>query len=160
MALIYLGSLTVGTLNPRWAGDSGALVAKLNVDLVNAQGAVAALNLTPPTIALSLDVAQRLVAGIEEAIALGVEVPSLSVQVAAYTAIIASINLQIADISSIDQSAGGIHAYAYDGQANGLGPALPSALPGGEPADHVNALVLATSLPASWFALGQVIKTA
>ncbi len=95
------------------------------------------------------------------AISLGVQVPTLSVQLAAIAAAVATLNVEVGILLSYQSALGaaGIHAYAFSGQANALGPAIPSSFPGGAPTDAVNALLLVTDIPASWTALGVVLKT-
>lgn len=158
MSLTYLGSLTVGVINPGLLLALASALPRIQAALDGAAAAIASLNVTPPTIAASLSLAQTLAADIQAAIALGVEVPSLSVQVNALLALQAALNIELGALG-FDLGAAGIHAYAYDGLANGLGPALPASFPGGSELDHVNALVLATSVPASWVALAAVLKT-
>lgn len=158
MALGYLGSLTVGAINPGLQTALGSALPRLQAELAVANTQVAQLNAHPPTIVASLATANALVATIEQAIAVGVQVPSLSLQLAAATSLIAAVNVEI-EALGFDLGAAGIHAYTYTGTASGLGPALPTSFPGGGPADPCNALVLATSIPASWAALAQVLKT-
>lgn len=122
MALTYLGSLTVGAINPALGASLAIVLPKLQAELAAAVAAKASIEVTPMTIALSLDLAGRLVADIQAAIALGVQWPSISVQLQLYLDLIASIQLSLG-LLTFDLGAAGIHAYAYDGTASGLGPA-------------------------------------
>ncbi len=86
------------------------------------------------------------------------QVPSASLQISAALALIAALNVELGALG-FDLTAAGIHAYAFDGEAQELGPALPNAFPGGAPTSHCNALVLATSVPATWIAMAGIFKT-
>lgn len=159
MSLTYLGSLSTAQINPGLVLSLASAVPRIEAELALQTALVAQLNVTPPSITASLSLATDIVASINAAIALGVDVPSLSVQVNAALALIALLNLELGALG-FDMGAAGIHAYAYDGDASALGASIPSSLPGGAPTDHVNALLLATSIPASWVALGGMLKTA
>lgn len=158
MALVYLGSLTTGAINPGLALSLASAVPRIEAELALQAAVIAQLNVTPPSIAASLSLATDTVASINTAISLGVEVPSLSVQVNAALSLIALLNVELGALG-FDMSAAGIHAYTFDGEADAFGPAIPSAFPGGAPDDAVNALVLVTSVPASWVALSGILKT-
>lgn len=161
MALVYLGSLTVGAVCPGLSLALASSITRIQAELTGQEKLIAQLNLVPPTIAGSLSSAKSIVASITAAAALGVEVPSLTLQVTAAAALIAALNLELAPLLAMQNALGvaGVHAYVYDGTAAGLGPSLPSAFPGGVAGDHANALVLATTVPAAWAALGAVLKT-
>ncbi len=161
MSLTYLGSLSVGVIAPSVAGTIAVTLPHLIAQLDGLAAAVAQLNASPPTIAASLTFANDMVASITAAIALGVQVPTLSVQLAAIAAFVATLSAEVAVLLGYQAALGsaGIHAYAFAGQANGLGPAIPSTFPGGSPTDAVDALLLVTAIPASWAALGVVLKT-
>ena len=158
MSLVYLGSLSTGVIAPSLGISLAAAIPRIQAELALQTALVAQLNLVPPSIAGSLSLAQSIVASINAAIALGVQVPSASLQISAAAALIAALNVELAALG-FNLTAAGIHAYAYDGPADGLGPALPANFPGGAPTDHCNALMLTTSVPASWVALGGILKT-
>ncbi len=161
MPLTYLGSLSVGAIAPSVGATIGVSLPVLQAQLDGLAAAVVQLTAAPPTIAASLTLAQALVTNITAAISLGVQVPTLSVQLAAIASAVATISAEVAILLSYQVALGsaGIHAYAFAGQANALGPAIPSSFPGGGPTDAVNALLLVTAVPASWTALGVVLKT-
>ena len=140
--------------------------AKLDVQakldgLLNAQ-AYLTLNPGSVTIAASLQTALDLVAGIQAAIAVGVELPSLSLQLAAIADIIASLNIQLGLMALPTEA--GVFVYSYDGTAAAFGGEVAAAtsggFPGGGPGDHVNALILATALAPTWTAMQGVFLTA
>lgn len=161
MALTYLGSKTVGDCVPAGVTVVADALVELNAKLAATLAAQASLSVTPPTIALNLRLLLDLQAQIAAQIALGIELPTISLQLSVLFDLIAALNLQINFLLALQVAFGtaGIHAYAYDGAASGLGPSLPSSFPGGTPGDHTNALVLATTVPAAWAALGAVLKT-
>jgi hypothetical protein len=165
MALAYLGSLTIGECMPVVAGMQVALLADLQAQLAGQAALIAAIGLNPGsfTIAASLDFAIALVTAIEAQIALGIELPSISVQLAAAVAAAAALQVQVDALLALEFGTAGVHLYAFDGAANQLGGELSTALaggfPGGAPTDHTNALVLATTVPAAWAALGKILKT-
>lgn len=159
MSLVYLGSLTTADVCPALPIALASALPRIQAQLAGAINASAQLTLTPPTIFLALELSTQLVANIQASIALGVQVPALSVQLNLLASLILSLEIELGALG-FDLGAAGIHAYAYAGPANGLGPALPSSFPGGATTDFTNALVLATSVPASWIALGAILKTA
>jgi hypothetical protein len=56
----------------------------------------------------------------------------------------------------------GIHAYHYSGQVDDLGSEMATELaggvPGGAPTDASNALILVTTVGATWTAMGQIFQ--
>jgi len=158
MSLVYLGSLSLGQVIPGLGVALASAVPRINAELAVQNATVAQLQVVPPTITGALSAANSIVAGINAAIALGVQVPSLSVQVNAALALIAALNIELGALA-FDMSAPGIHAYAYAGDSQGLGPALPSSFPGGAPTTPCNALVLATTIGSTWVSLGAALKT-
>lgn len=168
MAVTYLGGLTVGECVPAGVTMQAALLADLQAQLEIQVQLVAQLQLNPGsfTIAASLEFALALVASIQAQIALGIELPSISIQLDAAFSLIAALQIQIDLLLQLQIAFGtaGVHAFAFDGAASQLGTEITGAtaggLPGGAPTDHVNALVLATSVPGAWAALGKILKTA
>lgn len=156
--LTYLGSLTTGGIVPSLGFALASALPRIQAELALQQKLIATLNLVPPSITGSLHAAESIVAAINASIALGVQVPSAGAQISAAQTLIAALNIELGALG-FDMTAAGIHAYAFDGRADELGPALPSSFPGGAPSSHCNALVLATSIPASWVALGGILKT-
>lgn len=169
MAVTYLGGLTVGECVPAAVTMQAQLLADLQAQLAAQVSLVAQLNLNPGsfTIAGSLEFAVGLVASIQAQIALGIELPSIQVQLDAAFALIATLQVSIDALLALQVAFGtaGVHAFAVDGAVNSIGGQLTSAFaggfpgPGNQPTDYANALVLATSVPAAWAAMGRILKT-
>jgi hypothetical protein len=174
MTIAYLGSLSVGTAVP---GASAAITAGLsgiNTALPLLADQLAALQAfipAPISFAAQLALAQNMVLSINAAITAGLPVPDLAAQIAIILAQIAALIAQLAsiqaqvDILTALQSplaAAGVHGYAFDGQTNQLGSELggelASGVPGGSGTDHANALVLVTTIGATWDAMGLILK--
>jgi hypothetical protein len=156
-----LGEKTVGGLVPTTLSVFGAYAANLNASLAASGNMKAALNVAPPTVAGTAKIAATL-NGALQAVVKG---PSLGAAIKVNAAAIVSINAQLAAIAGILAAFGeaGVFAYTYDGTCNTFGTdvqaELVGGLPGGSPTDHVNALVLVTSIPAAWLALSKVLLT-
>ena len=165
MSLVYLGSLTVGEAVPGGVFALAEALPRVQAELAGAVSLQAQLIVTPPTIADSLVFAQQLVASIQAQIALGIQLPSVAVQLPIVEALIATLQVSLNGLLLLQNafSTVGVHAYAYEGQVNAMGSQVSSAfaggLPGGLPNDYANALVLVTSIPATWAAIGRVLKT-
>jgi hypothetical protein len=154
------GSVSLGFCLP------GAFAA-LAVAIPDLQARVDALIDFAPSLggfSADLSLAGGIETNLEGAIALGLTPPSLQVQIDAVLDLLALLQVQLALVLGFADLAatGGIWAYAYDGRADGLGPALSAELsagfPGGGPADHANAIVLCTTVGATWSILGQVFQ--
>jgi hypothetical protein len=136
------------------------MLADLEAQLAAAIALQVRLGITPPTIAVQLEIAIALVAALRAAIALGL--PGVDFQIAACATLILRLRAEIAVLAGLNVAFGtaGVQAYVYDGSAASFGPTVASTvgpgLPGGAPSDHVDALVLATSVPAVWAAMGKV----
>ena len=162
MTVTYLGSLAVGDTVP---GVTAALaVANADLDAKIAALASFSASLEPPSIAAQISLTSDILAALQAQAALGIEPPSLSVQFASVLALLTTLNAQLLVLQALAANfpAAGVHAYAYSGQANQLGPEftteLAAGFPGGAPTDATNALLLATTIPATWAALAQVFK--
>jgi hypothetical protein len=160
MTVTYIGSLSIGASIP-------GSVATLELALPDIQARLAALASFAPTAvsySAQIAVAQSIVTGISASIAAGITPPSISAQFAAVALLIADLTAQISAIGEFSDlmAVTGIHAYAYAGAANLLGAGftteLSGGLPGGAPGDHVDALVLATSIGSTWTAMSNVFK--
>jgi hypothetical protein len=175
MSVDYLGSLTIGGAAPGGLALAAAGQAGIGLALPDIQArltALASFAPTPPSLQGDIALAQSIIASLQAAIAVGVQPPSMDAQVAIVAALVAqlsasmlAINAQltiIANFASVLSSAG-IHAYAFSGQADQLGPELTVELsggpPGGAPTDATNGLVFVTTLGATWAAMGQFFKT-
>jgi hypothetical protein len=164
--VIYLGSKTIGSCIP----SSLSMIAALEIQLPKIQAQIAGLialqaqlNLTPPSIGVSLNAAIELVAALQAAITIGV--PGAEFQLSAVLELLVQIQLELGSITaalalSASFGAGGVHLYAYDGEAAQLGGAFQSELatgfPGGQPDDQAYAIMLATTTPATKIALQAV----
>lgn len=160
MTVAYLGSLTVGEVFPAFAGMYAGILADLEAKLAGAASLAASLALHPPTLVANLALAGELVAALTAAIAVGD--PGVDIQIAAVAAYIESLNVSIAALAGFEAAMGsaGVHAYTYDGTAAAFGDELAAQVgggfPGGVASDHCNALILATTIPATWAAMGEI----
>lgn len=175
MPLVYVGELSIGGAVPGAADAAIAGVAGINLALPDIQQRLAALlawSPTPVSFTAQLALAQAMVSSVTASIALGLPVPSILAQIAIIGALIAELEAAIAAVAvqlglitafQVHLGAAGLHVYAYSGPANGLGGAvtvaLAGGLPGGGPTDATNALVLATTIPATWTAMQAVFQT-
>lgn len=175
MSLDYLGSLTLATAVVGAEVGATAGAAGINGALPDIAARLAALSSFAPVagdFAADLALANSIVASLTAAISGGMTPPSIAAQIAIIEALIASLTATVAAVNAnltivtdllALLSTGGVFAYAYAGPANGLGAALTSELaggfPGGAPTDATNALILATTAPATWTAMQALFKT-
>ena len=136
---------------------------------VNAQGnldAAAAFQVsaTAPTIAEKLQLAEQIVAGLQAAAALGIEPPSLSLQLSLMKDLITKLQADMSLYLSL-LNLGGLGAwfYHYNGTAGNAGSQLAVAfstgLPGGGGASEViDCALVATNTGAAFSGLSQIIK--
>jgi hypothetical protein len=172
--ITYVGELTIGAAVPGAASAAIAGFAGINAALPDILARLAALQAFAP---LSVDftaqlaLAQAMVTSVQTGIALGIPVPSIAAQIAAVAALIAELLASVAGIAAQLEivtdfqallGAAGVHVYAYAGQTGSLGSELSTELttgiPGGSPTDAANALVLVTTVPATWTAMSQVFQ--
>jgi hypothetical protein len=176
VTLDYVGSLSIGGAIPGAATAAAAGAAGINLALPDIQARLAALVAFTPqqgsSFAAQLALAQQIVAGVQAAIALGLSPPSLSAQIAIVAGLVAALEQAVLAVhAQLDivldfqalLAAAGIHVYAFAGQADELGPALTGELAAGFPGgtggnQATNALVLATTVPATWAAMSAVFK--
>jgi len=98
----------------------------------------------------------NILANLQAGLALGLQAPTLTVQINLVVALTATLQAQLLLIFDLmNLLAVSVHAWAYDGTAGGFGATLTAALStgvpgGGGPLQHVNALVFATEVPAVW----------
>jgi hypothetical protein len=172
MAANYLGSLTLGGAMPQSLTAVAALTGSINLELpsiaARLEGLLAAqasITISPPTLATRLTAALGIVAALQAAIELGL--PTIDGNLFLIAGLIADLqvelgalqaNLALASAFDLQLGNAGVHAYTYTGRADGLVPGVSSvigaALPGGDPSDHVGAIVLAASAPATKVAMG------
>lgn len=174
MTIQYLGSLSVGGTVPGASAAITAGIAGINSVLSDLLAKLAALQAfvpAPISFAVQLSLAQAMVVSVQAAITAGLPVPDLAAQIAIIAAAIADLIAQIGDITAnldimldlqAPLAAAGVHAYAFDGPTNQLGGEvsgeLSGGVPGGGPTDHANAIVLITTIGATWDAMSLVFK--
>jgi hypothetical protein len=159
--ITYLGSLTIGATIP-------AAVFAVEAVLPNLQAQIAALaaftaTITPPSFQADLALAGEIVANLQASIALGITPPTISAQLSIVAALLAVLEAQLSVILAIPFGVAGVHAYHIAANANAIGGEITTQLAGGFPAggptDPSNALLLATTIGATWTAMQQVFKT-
>jgi hypothetical protein len=174
VTLTYVGELSLSAALPApanvaLAGSTGIGLAL--PDILQRLEALAAFSPSPVSFTASLALAQSIVESISKAIALGIVPPSMASQIAQVSALVSELlaNVQtinghlevITDFQSL-LTAAGVHVYAFDGEVDDLGAELAAALaggvPGGTPTQHSNALVMVTTLAATWSAMAQIFK--
>lgn len=158
----YLGSESVGNIVPTLSGVLSARIPELTAQLGGAQNVGLALTVGPPSIAATLVGATLQLA----ALAASISGPTITLQAGPLLLLIASLQAEIGALNATLGVLGtaGIHLYSYSGDAASMGAAISGATSGGlpdgsGPAAFTNALLLATTLPAAWAALGTVVKT-
>ena len=168
MTITAIGTLDLSTAIPGAALGASAGLTGINAALPDIEARLDALIAFAPApidFAAQLTLAQSIVTSIQAGIALGLTPPDISVQIAAVEALIAVLvaqaslaNAQVTILLGLQATltAGGVAAYAYDGTIANFGSELATAL-GGSGA-HCNALVLLTTVPATWAAMGDVLK--
>jgi len=174
VSLVYLGSLSLAAAVPGAAAGVSAGIGGINGALPDIEARLAALSgfaPTPGNFAADLAVANSIVASITAGITAGLSPPSIGAQIAIIAALVAALEATVLAVSAqldvvLDLQAllatAGVFSYAYAGQANALGSALSTELasgfPGGAGTDSTNALVLATTTPATWSAMSSLFK--
>ena len=162
MTITYLGSVSVGATVP---GVGAALAVSLQ-DL-NAR-ITALLSFSPGEVnfAAELQIANQILANIQAAIIVGITPPSISVQVGIIAALLAALEAQLQVIAQLQNLflAAGVDVFVYDGTVGNMGAEVTAALSGGLPsggtgATHCDALILATSVSATFTAMQGVFLT-
>jgi len=173
MTARYLGSVTVGSALPGGVQLAAAGSAAIGASLpaLNEQlAALVAYVPAPIDFTAQLSALKAMITAVETSIALGLPAPSVSVQVAEIGKLIAGLKGQIANVSAqlavISQlqaafGAAGVHVAAFEGPAGAMAAELGAVL-GGAPGlgagDKAHAVLLATTVPATWAALSAMIK--
>lgn len=170
--LSELGTMSVGAANPML----GLAGAQLNVSATLAIGEVQAkltglLSLVaalsgPQVPALAIAGAAQALLSLETT----VSAPDPTLQLQAVLAAAAELEASLVDMQaqlafavSIGEllAAGGVAAYRYSGTADTFGAEVSAhtstGIAGGAPSDHVEAVVLASSVPAAIAALGAIL---
>lgn len=175
MTLVALGGLTVGEAAPGAELAVSAGVAGITPGLAELEARMSALGgWTPIMIDFTAQIAlaNDLIASLTAAIGV-ITPPDPTAQLAMITAAIAQLGVTVSGIQAqlavlngllAPLGAAGVFGYAFDGDTDQLGPELGSELaggvPGGGPADHANAVVFVTTVPATWTAMGEIFKVA
>lgn len=159
--LTYVGSLGLSAAVPAVATVFASAIAELEGRIAALSAAVPSF--TPPSVQLAL--AKQIVAAIEANIALGITPPSIDLQIGLFLALIAELQASLQIVLDIKNlfAAAGVHVYVYDGDAGDFGTELDAELvagfPGGSgPTQHANAIILATTITATWSAMSQVFQ--
>jgi hypothetical protein len=154
-------------------GTIGDGLPGLQLPLINVMGdlqaritamASFAPSITPPSIAADIQVSGQILANLQASAALGIEPPSVDLQVDIMADVLLAARLQLEIIMGLFDALGtaGLHLYRYDGQTADLGgeftAELSGGVPGGSGTDSANALLLITTVPATWAALAQLFK--
>jgi hypothetical protein len=159
--ITYLGALTIG-------GTFPAVVAAINGVLPHLQAQVTALasftaTVTPPSFNADLQLAGEILANIEASISLGLTPPSIALQLSLVAAALAALEAQLNALLALPFGTAGIHMYHVDNQASLLGADITAQLaggfPGGGPTDPAHALLIATTVGATWTAMQATFKT-
>jgi hypothetical protein len=156
--LIPLGGMSIGASIPGPAGALALVVPSLQVQLAGYASFTPVVN--PPDFTADAAVGVNISADIALSAGMGLTPPSVSAQVNIMLSVIAALQAQINAILGVTNlfTTAGMFGYAYDGQWSGFAPSLPGSLPGGNPGDHCNAILLVTSVGACWSAMSTVFK--
>lgn len=165
-----LGSLTLGAVVPAAAEAAVAIDVTADIAAPDVSAQLTALASFTPVAELSLaaqlEIAQAIVANIQQAITLGITPPSLTLQAeiaagitADLTAKLGTIEAQVAIAAALQAllATGGVRLLRYSGAQNAFGAELAAAL--GPDPSSCNALVLLTTSGATWTAMQGVFKT-
>ena len=160
MALTYIGSQTIGDTLPAVVGVLAYAFADLQARITAL--ADASLSITPP--GLELELAASILAAVQANLALGITPPSIDLQISLLLALMAELQIQLGIVLDLQNlfATAGVHVYVYGGQADAMGGEITAELaggfPSGAPTDFANAIIIATTIPATWIALSQVFK--
>lgn len=164
MTITALGSITIGDSVP---GTLDALLAA-SADLNQRIAAYADFRVAvvPPSLAADIALCESLLVGLQLNFTLGIQPPSIALQFELMATALALLQAQLQIIKDLFGLFGtaGLHLYRYAGAVNAFGgelaTELASGLPGGAGGDAANALVLITTIPATWAVMAQVFKVA
>jgi len=169
-----LGTLSLAALNPGASAAVAAGTGALDTSLTDLQARLAGFNtaaarlaLSPPNPVQQLADLTALIGSFATIISAGIPAPSFQVaqvqaQVASLTALIADLLSQQSALLSLSSqlAVGGVAAYAYAGPcanlASELGQHTDGGFAGGQASSDSNALVLATTSPTAWAAMGDL----
>jgi hypothetical protein len=175
MTIAKLGDMTIGAALPGVSIGLAAGAAGIGTALPDLQARMTALlAFSPPPLSLgfagALALAQSVLSQLQAAAALGVPFPSVDTSAAQIAFALAEIGVKLASVSAqLDLivglqgalSGGSLRAYAYEGAVGNFGAEFAVELATDPtPAAHAHALVMMTTDPASWSALGALAKVA
>lgn len=171
--IVYAGDISIGAVEPTataaFTADASLLAsfsASASADLSATVDANANFSANPPSFAASITTLTNLIAEIQLAITLGV--PSVnadigvqfSAKIALLTALTASLSAQLTVLANLASLLGtaGVLAYSWDGTGATFGADVNAVVGTGWPngatnADPANAIILATTTPATWAAM-------
>lgn len=168
MSSTYLGGVTVSALAPGAAALHAQLVGKLQAELAASLAACAniqanlGVNLTANLqAAIEAIVSGKLLASLQGTIALDVNA-SLQASLTANLALVASLRVAIDALLALGLGTAGLHAWKLENRADSVASDASAALasiPGAQPGDLARALVIATTDPVAWEALGKLLLT-
>ena len=167
MSVIRIGELSLSSAIPILATFQASLTASVGIGLPEIQGKLAglanvllAITVAPPALGATITAAITTVASLQAAIS----GPTVTLQVAAITALIAELNLQLGTLTvaaGLSIPSATLSAYVYDGSVGNfgveVGSELSASLPG--PPGHCNALIFATTDSAQWAAASVALRT-
>lgn len=170
MTVTYCGEVSLAAALPGAALAASNGISGINgalPDILSRIAALQAFSPSPVDFGVQLQLANGIVASIENAIAIGLPAPSISAQIAAVLALIASL---LATVSAVNAALGivtsfegllasaGVHVFAFAGTTSTFGTALDASIAGTTLAGASSAIVLATDVGATWTAMSQIFK--
>ncbi|XXY23362.1 hypothetical protein WME88_27500 [Sorangium sp. So ce216] len=168
--IVDYGSLTLGAVVPGAAAAAAAVDVACGVAAPNVSAQLTALASFTPSAGLTLpqqlEIAQAIVSNIQNALALGLESPSLDAQVAAAAAVAADLQAKLLTVQAQLNIAvelqgllatAGVRLLKFVGVQSAFGAELAAELGPGSGATY--ALVLITNGGDAWTAVEGVFKT-
>lgn len=140
-------------------------MADLQVKLEAMIAFSAQLGLPALSFAAQLELIAQIQAALEASISLGIEPPTLNVQLDATLAAIATLKIQLQVYISLFElmAHAGVFIYKFSGPTNTAGGEISAALAAGFPGhgatDNANILLLGTVDSATWAAMQGIFKT-
>lgn len=166
MSTTYIGELTLAAAVPGPLPLLLAAQAQLQAQLDATLAMQATLTLTIPNpLAQLIALAEQILHNLEQMLAIGLEPPTINLQLEIVLSVIAALELQLSLFLGFGtvMATGGVFAYVYDGSTAGAGAEFSTVLAGGFPGhsgvDHCNMLVLGCVASATWTAMQTVFKT-
>lgn len=169
--ITQLGELSLSAVVPLLAQFSVALsganafaIPQLQAQLTGLGNVLAAITVAPPALGATITAALATVASLQAELALGGGGPIVTLQVGTITAQITALNATLASLvanATLTIPSATVSVYVFDGASGNLGVELQSAVNGSLPGvgGHANALIIATTSPTDWAAVGTVFAT-